>query len=30
MKLQVEKAKEQIGRVVPFLCTTSGDDLGDV
>ena len=30
MKLQVEQAKEQIGRVVPFLCTTSGDDLGDV
>ena len=30
MKLQVEQAKEQIGRIVPFLCTTSGDDLGDV
>ena len=30
MKLQVEQAKEQIGRIVPFLCTTSGKDLGDV
>ena len=30
MKLQVEQAKEQIGRVVPFLCTTSGVELGDV
>lgn len=30
MKLQVEQAKEQIGKIFPFSCTCPASELGDV